>query len=94
MDNTTVVASINHQGGLRSHHLHVMTRHLLLWAQGRLVYLHVAHVPGILNVSVDMLSKEGPPPWDWSLHPQVVQHLWDKFGRVQMDLFASLDNAH
>ncbi len=32
-DNTTVVAYINHQGGLRSRPLHRMTQCLLLWAQ-------------------------------------------------------------
>ena len=67
---------------------------LLLWALGRLASVRAAHVPGILNVAADMLLKEGPPPWDWSLHPQVVQHLCDKIGRAQVDLFASLDNAH
>ena len=24
----------------------------------------------------------------------MLKHLWDKFGRAQVDLFASLDNAH
>ena len=92
--NTTVVAYINHQSGLRSQRLHIMAQDFLLWAQGRLASLRAAHVPGILNVAADMISKEGLPPWDWSLHPQVVQHLWDKFGRVQVNLFPFLDNAH
>ena len=73
-ENTTVVAYINHQGGLRSYRLNLMARELL-WAQGHLASLHAAHLPAILNVAVDMLPREGPPPWDWSLHPQVVQHL-------------------
>lgn len=89
-----MVAYINHQSGLRSQRLHIMAQDLHLWAQGRLASLRAAYVPGILNVAADMISKEGLPPWDWGLHPQVLQHLWDKFGRVQVNLFAFLDNAH
>ena len=33
-------------------------------------------------------------PATLGLESQVVQHLWDKFRRAQMDLFASLSNAH
>ncbi|XP_045545924.1 uncharacterized protein [Salmo salar] len=38
---------------------------------------------------------EVPPPLSYGMGaPSLVQHLCDKFGRVQVDLFASLDNAH
>lgn len=48
-DNTTVVAYINHQGGLRSCPLYRMTRCLLFWAQSKLLSLQAVPVPGILN---------------------------------------------
>lgn len=93
-DNTTVVAYVNHQGGLRSRLLHEMARELLLWAHTHLMSLRAAHVPGILNRAADMLSRDGPREGDWRLHPQVVLQLWDRFGRAQVDLFASQDNTH
>ena len=42
-DNTTVVAYINHQGGLRSHRLLLMAQELLLWAQGCLASMRSTH---------------------------------------------------
>ncbi|XDV49519.1 hypothetical protein PO909_018753 [Leuciscus waleckii] len=44
--------------------------------------------------SQDMLSRGNVPPGEWSLHPQVVQLVWSTFGRAEVDLFASEDNAH
>ena len=93
-DNTSVVAYINHQGGLRSHRLHEMTRELLVWAHARFLSLRAAYVPGGLNTAADMLSRDGPREGDWRLHPQVVQQLWASFGRAQVDLFASQENTH
>lgn len=93
LDNTTVVAYINHQGELRSHRLHEMTRELLVWAHAHLTSVRAAHVPGVLNSVADMLSRDGPREGDWRLHRQVMQQLWVKFGRTQEDLFASQENT-
>ncbi|XDV15015.1 hypothetical protein PO909_015169 [Leuciscus waleckii] len=41
-DNTSVVAYINHQGGLRSRPLSNLARHILLWSQGKLLSLRAA----------------------------------------------------
>lgn len=41
-----------------------------------------------------MLSRNGLLERDWSLHPQVVLQLWERFGRVQVNLFVSQDNTH
>ena len=92
-DNTTVVAYINNQGGLRSLHLHEMTRELLVWAHAHFPS-RAAYVPGVQNSAADMLSRDGPREGDWRLHPQVVQLLWARCGRAQVDLFASQETAH
>ena len=93
-DNMSVVAYINRQGGLRSYSLHRMAKHLLLWAEHNLSSLRAAHVPGILNLGPDMLSRGPIPPGEWSLHPQTVLLIWNTFGRAKVDLFASEDNTH
>lgn len=85
-DNTTVVAYINHQGGLRSRRLHEMTREPLVWAHAHLTSVRAAHIPGVLNSVADMLSRDGPREGDWRLHRQVVQQLWAKFGRAPVCL--------
>ncbi|CAM4657101.1 unnamed protein product [Leuciscus chuanchicus] len=93
-DNMSVVSYINRQGGLRSRSLHKLAERLLLWAHHNLRSLRASHVPGCQNVGPDMLSRDNVPPGEWSLHPQIAQLLWDIFGRADVDLFASTENAH
>lgn len=56
-DNTTMVAYINQQGGLRSHWLHALARRMILWSSDRSLSLRATHVPGTLNTGADMLSR-------------------------------------
>ncbi|KAL0181298.1 hypothetical protein M9458_023704, partial [Cirrhinus mrigala] len=51
------------------------------------------HVPGHLNVGADVLSRQGPRPGEWMLHPEVVKQIWKVFGPAQVDLFATRENA-
>ena len=92
-DNATVVAYINHQGGVRSPRLHRVAERLLLWAHAHLASLRAAFIPGAQNTAADMLSRAGPQEGDWHLHTQVVQQIWMRFGQAQVDLFAASGNA-
>ncbi|CAM4558277.1 unnamed protein product [Leuciscus chuanchicus] len=93
-DNTSVVAYINHQGGLRSRPLSNLARHILLWSQGKLLSLRAAYIPGVQNIGADTLSRQGPRPGEWRLHPEVVELIWREFGHAQVDLFASRETSH
>ncbi|CAM4729294.1 unnamed protein product [Leuciscus chuanchicus] len=93
-DNTSVVACINHQGGLRSRPLSNLARHILLWSQGKLLSLRAAYIPGVQNIGADTLSRQGPRPGEWRLHPEVVELIWREFGQAQVDLFASRETSH
>ena len=55
-DNTTVVASINKEGGMRSGSLCVLLWRLLCWCNLRQIVLKARHIPGRLNVIADKLS--------------------------------------
>ncbi|XP_075307052.1 uncharacterized protein LOC142368762 [Odontesthes bonariensis] len=92
-DNTTTVAYINRQGGLRSRQLHMLARRLILWSCGRLLSLRATHVPGVLNTGADLLSRGAPVYGEWTLHPEIVEQIWARFGRAVVDLFASRDNT-
>ncbi len=94
LNSMVVVAYINHPGNLGSHTLCRMARRLLFWAQKELLSLRVVHVPGRLNLGVDMLSRGKVAPGEWALHPQTVQEIWSVFGREEVDLFTSEDNSH
>lgn len=93
-DNTSVVSYINHQGGLRSRPLYRLARQILLWSQGKILSLRAIYLPGYLNQEADILSRQGPRPGEWSLHPEVVELLWGHFGRAEVDLFASRETSH
>ncbi|XP_048030341.1 uncharacterized protein LOC125257733 [Megalobrama amblycephala] len=93
-DNTSVVAYINHQGGLRSRPLYRLTHQILLWSQGKLLSLRAAYIPGVQNIGADILSRQGLRPGEWRLHPEVVLQIWGVFGRAQVDLFASRETSH
>ncbi|KAK5930500.1 hypothetical protein CgunFtcFv8_026728 [Champsocephalus gunnari] len=92
-DNTTTISYINRQGGLRSLQLHMLARKLILWSSGRLLSLRATHVPGVLNLGADLLSRGAPLYADWTLHPRIVSQLWVRYGRATVDLFASRENA-
>ena len=93
-DNTTVVSYINKQGGTRSLPLLKLSRSLLLWCSVHFLSLRATHIPGHLNLGADLLSRGGPLVREWRLHPAVVAQIWERFGRAEVDLFASRSNTH
>ena len=93
-DNMTVVSYLNRQGGVRSRNPFLLTKRILVWSQSHLLSLRATHVPGHLNDGPDRLSRNLILPGEWSLHVQKVQKLWRIFGRAEVDLFASEENAH
>lgn len=93
-DNTATVAYINHQEGLRSTSMMKVARDILMWAHAHSISLKAVYLPGKINHGADMLSRGGPVPGEWRLHPRVVQMIWQRFGRAQVDLFASRDTTH
>ncbi len=93
-DNTSVVAYINRQGGVRSKALCKQAAMLLLWADSRLLSIRATHIPGLLNRGADMLSRRRIPQGDWRLHPESVRMIWNLYGEAEVDLFATSENAH
>ncbi|XP_052449323.1 uncharacterized protein LOC128011199 [Carassius gibelio] len=93
-DNMSAVYYINHQGGTRSLRCLQETRRLLFWAHPRLASLRAIYIPGKVNRAADLLSRTGPLPGEWRLHPEVVHLIWTRFGRAHTDLFASAETTH
>ena len=89
----TTVTYINCQGGLRSRQLHMLARKLILWSCGRVLALRATHVAGALNTGADLLSWGTPVYGEWTLHSEIVEQIWARFGRATVDLFASRNNA-
>ncbi len=93
--NSAVAAAyVNRQGGLGSPHLCSLAHKLWTWACTWFLSLRAMQIPGPVNQGADLLSRGGPAPGEWRLHPDVVEGLWDRFGRAVANLFASRENAH
>jgi hypothetical protein len=89
-DNTTVVSYINRQGGTRSQTLCLHTRVLWIWCIDHNIMLKAVHIPGVMNVLADNLSRGvSLNPTEWSLSKQIFQTLYLQRGFPTVDLFAS-----
>ena len=92
-DNTTVVAYINKEGGMKSDSLCVLLWRILSWCTRQQVTLRARHIPGRLNVIADKLSRLGQTiQTEWSLHPEVFQAVCSRWHQPQVDLFATRFN--
>ena len=88
-DNTTVVAYLNRQGGTHSRRLWELTRLVLTWCMTNHVRIRAIHLPGKENTIADALSRLTDSPTEWSLPQTVTESIWARFGRPEVDLFAS-----
>ena len=92
-DNTTVVAYINKEGGMKSGPLCALLWRILTWCSQRQVTLKARHIPGRLNVIADKLSRLNQTiQTEWSLLPDIFRELCRKWHRPQIDLFATRFN--
>ena len=92
-DNTTVVAYINKEGGMKSGSLCALLWRILSWCTRQQVTLRACHIPGRLNVIADKLSRLGQTiQTEWSLHPEVFKALCNRWHQPQVDLFATRFN--
>ena len=93
-DSSATVFHVNHQGGTRSLRCLQGAQTLLFWAAQHLASLRAVYIPGVANQAADLLSRTGPLPGEWRLHPEVVALLWAQFGMACADLFASAETTH
>ena len=93
-DNSTVVAYINKERGMRSGLLCALIWGLLCWCNPRQIVLKARHIPGCLNVIADMLSHQSQViQTEWSLRQEVFDLLCQTRHRPEVDLFATRYNC-
>ncbi len=92
-DNMAVVSRINRQGGSRSRTLNRHARQLLVWAQDKFLSLREVHVPQVLNLAADFLSRQKLRSGEWMLNRRMVDQIWERFGKAEVDLFASQEST-
>ena len=93
-DNTTVVAYINKEGGMRSGSLCALLWRLLCWCSLNQIVLKARHIPGRLNVIADKLSRQRQViQTEWSLHQETFDLLCQTWHYPQVDMFATRYNC-
>ena len=93
-DNTTVVAYINKEGGMRSGSLCALLWRLLCWCSLNQIVLKARHIPGRLNVIADKLSRQRQViQTQWSLHQETFDLLCQTWHYPRVDMFATRYNC-
>ncbi len=75
------------QRWMNSQSLLNLARGLWKWADVHLLSLRARYFPGRYNQIADSLSRVNPTSWDWLIHKEVIQAIWDTYGRAEVDLF-------
>ncbi|XP_056429491.1 uncharacterized protein LOC130368972 [Hyla sarda] len=89
MDNISAVRYINHLGGTRSKMLADIAKDCWLFCLQKNIVLVAEYLPGVSNSVADWNSRYLRDSGDWTLHPSVFQLIWDLWGPLDLDLFAS-----
>lgn len=92
-DNQTAVSYLRNMGGTHSRDCNEIARETLLWCKDRGISLTVTHLPGKQNVEADQASRHFHDDTEWSLDTHVYNSLITKWGKPEIDLFASRLNA-
>lgn len=93
MDNTTAIAYINKMGGVKSYDCNELAKSFWSYCATRNLWITAVHLPGVLNVEADRLSRVFQEELEWMLDRQVFVSISHKFGVPEIDLFASRLNA-
>ena len=89
-DNTCTVSYIKHFGGCKSQPCNSIARDIWSWAIDKNIWLSVAHLPGKLNTSADLESRNINEDCEWKLCESVFKTICDTLSFTSnIDLFAS-----
>lgn len=89
LDNISAVSYVNKLGGTVSHRLNNIVKELWLWCMNRDITLAAEHLPGVLNEIADEESRVMKDRSDWSLNPGIFQGIQERWGPLEVDMFAS-----
>ena len=91
-DNVTAIAYINNMTGIKSETGNNIARRIWNFCTENKLWVSAAHIPGKNNIEADQQSRILQDATEWKLHPELSQKIVDKFGKPDIDLFASRIN--
>ena len=93
LDNSTAVTYINKKCGMVSKYCNDLAFDIWSWAVKKDIWLSASHVPGVENNIADLKSRYFYDNKEWSLNPYIIEKVCEKFGKPEIDLFATRLNA-
>ena len=91
-DNTTALAYVRNMGGVKSEGCNEAAKEIWDWCEENENWVTIAHIPGVLNVTADHLSRHFADNIEWELSHKIFQKIIRIFGSPEVDLFASRRN--
>lgn len=92
LDNTTAIKYLSKMGG-RKTELNDLSREIWKWCSARKIVLSVFHIPGTENSFADKLSRQKiNVDMEWKMNEEIFRALMRKYGKFDIDLFASDQN--
>ena len=88
-DSTTAVFYTSNMGGSKSTPCNGITKQIWALCITQNNWLSATHLPGCENVQADAESRIFNDLTEWMLDPQVFEEITQKFGKLEIDLFAS-----
>ena len=93
-DNITAISYINNMGGIKSKTCNDIAIRIWQFVIDGKFWISAAHIPGIYNTEADKQSRILQDATEWQLNPSLFKKIVDKFGKPDIDLFASKINKH
>ena len=88
-DNVTAIAYNNNIGYKKSETCNNIAYRTWNFSTENKLRVSAAHIPGKNNIEADQQSRILQDATEWKLHPELFQKIVDKFGKPEIDLFAS-----
>lgn len=93
IDNSTAIAYINKMGGTKYRHLNDLACEIWSWCEPRQIWLFATYIPSRENTDADMASRVENVDTEWELAPRAFSEISERFGNLEVDLFASRFNS-
>ena len=88
-DSTTALAYTRKMGGVKSESCNGIAREIWEFCESRELWLTIAHIPGVENVTADFKSRNFVDDTEWELSDKLFAKACKLFGSPEVDLFAS-----
>ena len=92
-DNTTAIAYINKQGGIRSMYCNDLAVDIWNICIDKGCHISAAHIPGVENITADTASREFEESAEWMLSPHIFNNICSLYGTPDIDMFATRVNT-